>query len=90
MSKVCNRLTKDEAQIICYDLDYFCDKNHFPSASFIEVMKFYLSPEKLQFCSYVVCAYYRRYINKAVKDARSVSLYLYNRSQILPYVKYTK
>ena len=30
------------------------------------------------------------YIKHSIKDARSVSLYPYNRSQILQYVKYTK
>jgi len=39
ISKVCNRLTKDEAQIVCFDLDYFFDKNNFPTSSFIEVIR---------------------------------------------------
>ena len=46
-------------------LDYLFDKNHFPSTSFMEVLKFFLSPEKLQFCNFVVCAYYRRYTTLA-------------------------
>jgi len=47
ISKVYNRLNKDQTQKVCYDLDYFLDKNHFPSSSFIEVIMFFLSPEKL-------------------------------------------
>jgi len=29
ISKVCNRLTKDEAEIVCFDLDYFFDNIFF-------------------------------------------------------------
>jgi len=42
--------------------------------------------QKMVDIMYDYCQHWKVYI----KDARSVSLYLYNRSQILQYVKYTK
>jgi len=62
--------------MVCYDLDYFFDKNHFPTSIFIEVMKFFLSPEKLQFCSYVICAYQRQYIaHKYIKEGHQLFVF---------------
>ena len=46
--------------------------------------------QMFMFCVDRTKAVIQHFLEKFFKDARSVSLYPYNRSQILQYVKYTK